>query len=167
MPWLAKYFRDVEMANAWVPAAWFQGLSAAWVPELPVQWQVPERTAPVGKKRPKPKRSIDGLTSIPEFTSLLAKMYQREKTRDVSALSPQKTRRVHTLQYDSPGGGCTISTYAADATPFEEGKEARTRRLGTNRERRSQAFKTPTSSSTSSFERIFMRKQGAHWPDAT
>ena len=98
--------------------------------------------APVEKKRPKPKRSIDELTSMPEFTSLLAKRYQREKTREISALSPQKTRRVHTLQYDSPGGGCTISTYAADATPFEEGKEARTRRLGTNRERRSQAFKT-------------------------
>ena len=141
---LAKYFRDVENLNCWVPMEWLpsQTGSSSWVPELPVQWQAPERTAPVEKKRPKPKRSIDALTSMPEFTSLLAKKYQREETREISALSPQKTRRVHTLQYDSPGGGCTISTYAADATPFEEGKEARTRRLGTNRERRSQAFKT-------------------------
>ena len=109
------------------------------VPELPDEWKAPERETPIEKKLPKPRRKVDKIKSMPV---LLAKRYQREKTREISVLSPQKTRRVHALQYDSPGGGCSISTYAADASPFEEGKPARTQRLARNRARRCQAYKS-------------------------
>ena len=130
------------------------------VPELPDEWKAPERETPVkklAKPRPsgKPRRPVDELKSIPEFTSLLAKRYQREKTREISALTPQKTRRVHALQHDSPSGGCAISTYAADATPSEEGKPARTRRLARNRARRHDAYKTLEIS-------VFYREDGMH-----
>ena len=66
--------------------------------------------------------------------------YEREKTTEVSALSPQKTQRIHVLQHNTPEGGRVLSTYPTDATPFEEAKEERGRRLATNRERRWQAF---------------------------
>lgn len=79
--------------------------------------------------------------SLPELPELLAKHHRKDKVIESSALSPQRTRRVHVLQHDTPDGGCELSTYAADATPFEETKNARCRRLGTNRERRRQAHK--------------------------
>ena len=68
---------------------------------------------------------------------LASQHYEREKVIDRSALSPQKTRRIHALQFNTPNGGCAFSTYAADTTPAAgEDKAARTRRLVTTRERR-------------------------------
>ena len=79
--------------------------------------------------------------AMPQNVELLAKHHRKDKVIESSALSPQRTRRVPVLQHDTPDGGCELSTYAADATPFEETKNARCRRLGTNRERRRQAHK--------------------------
>ena len=113
------------------------------MPTLPDEYsQPPAPAAAVPAKPAKPKRKIDEIMMLPQYTEMLDEHYQRDCVKDSSALSPQQTRRIHSLQANSPGGGCTISTYAADATPFDESKTARTRRLGTNRERRRQALKT-------------------------
>ena len=79
--------------------------------------------------------------TLPQNVELLAKHHRQDMVIESSALSPQRTRRIHMLQHNTPEGGCGLSTYAADATPFEETKNARCRRLGTNRERRRQAHK--------------------------
>ena len=72
--------------------------------------------------------------ALPHNVELLGKHHRQDKVTESSALSPQRTRRIHVLQHDTPEGGCELSTYAADATPFEEARKAHCRRLGTNRE---------------------------------
>ncbi len=111
------------------------------LPELPDEWTPPPAPAAAPAKPAKPRRLEDRLMAMPRNVELLAKHYQKDKVIESSALSPQRTRRIHVLQHNTPEGGCELSTYAADATPFEETKIARCRRLGTNRERRRQAHK--------------------------
>ena len=65
------------------------------VPELPDEWKAPERETPIEKKLPKPRRQVDKIKSMPV---LLAKRYQREKTGEISALSPQKTASTTTAK---------------------------------------------------------------------
>ena len=111
------------------------------LPELPEEWTPPPAPAAAPAKPAKPRRLEDRLMAMPRNVELLAKHYQKDKVIESSALSPQRTRRIHVLQHNTPEGGCELSTYAADATPFEETKIARCRRLGTNCERRRQAHK--------------------------
>ena len=110
------------------------------MPDLPDEWRVPE-PAPVPATEVKaPKRKWQRDLQRPDLAATLAK-YDRQSVIEDAALTPSRTRRVHVLQQHTPGGGCAIATYAADATPFDENKAGRGRRLGTNRERRRQAFK--------------------------
>ena len=121
---------------------------AGCLPELPDDWAAPPVPPAAPAKQLKHKRKVDKAMAQPWSAELVAKHgYQREKAVESSALSPQKTRRIHVLQHNTPEGGCELSTYPADATPFEEAKQARSRRLSTNRERRCQAFKVRVSSS--------------------
>ena len=108
------------------------------LPELPEEWTPPPAPAVVPVKPAKPRRLEGRLMAMPQNVELLAKHHRKDKVIESSALSPQRTRRVHVLQHHTPDGGCELSTYA---TPFEETKNARCRRLGTNRERRRQAHK--------------------------
>ena len=110
------------------------------MPDLPDEWRVPE-PAPVPATEVKaPKRKWQRDLQRPDLAATLTK-YDRQSVIEDAALTPSRTRRVHVLQQHTPGGGCAIATYAADATPFDENKAGRGRRLGTNRERRRQAFK--------------------------
>ena len=111
------------------------------LPELPEEWTPPPAPAAAPAEPAKPRRREDRLMALPQNVELLAKHHRQDMVIESSALSPQRTRRIHMLQHNTPEGGCGLSTYAADATPFEETKHARCRRLGTNRERRRQAHK--------------------------
>ena len=77
----------------------------------------------------------------PDLAAELRAAKESGRAQEDSALSPKRTHRVHVMRQRTPDGGCAIATYAANVTPAEEAKEARGRRLGANRERRSQAFK--------------------------
>ena len=112
-----------------------------YLPALPEEWATPPVPAAAPAKQLKHKRKVEVAGAQPEIAEFTAKHYKREQTSESSALSPQGTRRIHVLQYGTPEGGCELSAYPADATPFEEAKQARSRRLATNRERRRQAFK--------------------------
>ena len=113
-----------------------------YLPALPAEWAAPPVLAPAPAADKKtPKRKWQQLVQRPDLAAELRAAKESGRAQEDSALSPKRTHRVHVMRQRTPEGGCAIATYAANVTPAEEAKEARGRRLGANRERRSQAFK--------------------------